>query len=467
MAGYAFETISASQAASFGTDDFLFFLDSNASANEVQVTPFSNGSLGTGIQLSYGGRNVVFPNTIATASRLDHIQFGDNSHLQIGTDAAQTGTSTDGTTGANTGAFTQVGNTPNTVYALNGADTIDFSGSTIAANYLNGGFGQDTIMGGNANNHIYGNTQFGANGSTDQGGNPDMGDTITVGTGTNFINGNAGNDQITINGGANTNGTGSNRVFGGADDDTVTINGAGANSVNGNLGNDRIDGSAATFNNTLRGGQDNDTIIAGHGHDGIMGDLGDDSLVAGSNTNGQTNGGHLTTMTGGDGSDVFDFSGATSAQGMNGSLGTNIAGQNYYQTVTDFAQGTDQIGLAFHVEANDLVHGDSGATFTTVSAAANYAQGLLANHTQAGGTDDTTGAANGEIAAVQVGNDTYLFFNHTGTGQIDSTIHLSNVDQMTLNQGSSNSNVDNGGNDFIVGNNGTTTPMGGGMGGGN
>ena len=189
--------------------------------------------------------------------------------------------------------------------------------------------------------------------------------------------------------------------------DTIVIHGAGANTANGNLGNDTINASDATGNNQLRGGQGDDAIRAGHGQDQLMGDVGNDVLVAG------TGAGHVTVMTGGTGADTFDFS-----RGAQGSVA--IAGTTYYSGVTDFAHGTDHVGLAFAVGSGDVLTASTG--FADVASAQAYAQQALAAH--AGTTD---------VAALQVGTDTYLFYNAAGTGDaVDSVVHLNGVGAATL-----------------------------------
>ena len=91
--------------------------------------------------------------------------------------------------------------------------------------------------------------------------------------------------------------------------------------------------------------------------------------------------------------------------------------------ITDFTHGLDKIaltgtgGLARTPTGIDFAQ--SGAAFTTVAAAQTYAQQLLDN--------DTTHTGS-EVAAIQVGADTYLFYNSVGTegGTIDSIIKLDN-----------------------------------------
>jgi hypothetical protein len=462
MAGYSFETMGDSDAAAFGPNDYLFFITKGASANQVTVAPYNNGSTGSlsgsGVTLTYGGKSLTFNTNISGASTAGHILFNDASHLVIGSQAGSTGATPDPT-------FTHVGsaNDPNTIYALGGADVIDMTstagGATAAgassSNYLNGGFGADTINGGAGNNHIYGNSQGSQVGAVDPAsGLTDGADTITVGGGSNYINGNAGADIITV-GAAATNGmtptaasTGFNRVFGGADNDTINILGNGHNAVNGNTGNDVITDSGFG-DNTLRGGSGDDIISGGSGHSVLMGDVGNDYiLVHGRNgetlpssmssTNVQQ---HIDVITGGAGSDTFDFTGRTVTQTTDSSgnvtqtVGNAQAGAGqaalfgqtvYYQEITDFTIGTDKI----HLTTNPTQTGDVGhstTVFGSVSDAEAYAQAQLSG-TGFGGTHVV------ESLAVGSANNTYLFYAESGNVAVTPSevaglgiIHLDNV----------------------------------------
>ena len=72
-------------------------------------------------------------------------------------------------------------------------------------------------------------------------------------------------------------------VLAGEGNDVITISGANASnlSVNSGLGDDRIDGSAATQSLRLNGGNGNDTIIGGAGDDTLNGGNGDDLIQGG------------------------------------------------------------------------------------------------------------------------------------------------------------------------------------------
>jgi len=276
---------------------------------------------------------------------------------------------------------------------MGGDDTLSFGNGN---NYLYGGGGGDTITAANGNNHIYGNALSAVQGAVDGR------DIITVGSGSNYVNGNGGDDVITA---GMAGSGGSNRLNGGQGNDSIVILGRGANSANGNLGDDLIDARNAAGNNLLRGGQGNDRLYGGSGHDRLSGDLGNDTLhVSGAS-------GHVTLLAGGAGNDLFDFSAAgAGAVAM-------IGGVSYVQEINDFVHGADRIDLAFGLAGGRLLQSAPGQAFSDMAAAGEFAQQSINGHT-----------GRGEVAAVQVGQDSYLFYNGAGNSDvIDSVIKLDGV----------------------------------------
>lgn len=272
--------------------------------------------------------------------------------------------------------WVNAGNSSAAIAAIFGGDDSIIGSS--AADTLNGGAGHDVIrggdgadviIGGDGNNHLYGQSASGG---------PDGADSITAGAGMDYLQGNAGND--TLNGGA-----GPDRINGGANDDLI-FGGAGRDAINGNLGNDTID--AGDGDDSARGGKDNDQISGGAGNDILSGDLGNDTLIGGSG---------FDTMTGGDGADVFKF-----AAGDATSAGTG------FDVISDYADGTDKIALGFSVGAVL-----TGADQSSVAAGITFAQQLFDGH-----------AGNGEVAALHIGSDTYLFFSGSGGATVDSVIDV-------------------------------------------
>jgi Ca2+-binding RTX toxin-like protein len=258
--------------------------------------------------------------------------------------------------------------------------------------------GADVLLGLGGNDHIFGNAQSAIQGAVDGG------DWIDAGAGSDYANGNAGNDTI-------TGGAGSDRLYGGAGDDLITgdDNSAagqafpGNDHLNGNKGNDTLIGGLG--NDDLHGGQGDDLLQGGEQNDMLSGDLGNDTLEGGGGTD---------TLVGGDGADLFVFP------------ELNISGLPFIPTndtqtdqVLDFQHGVDHLELAFHVTA--LVEGGSATSFVQ---AFNAATVVLHDVSMAG-----------QVAAVQVGSDTYLFFAANGQGAIDDAIRLDNLDAATLRLG--------------------------------
>jgi len=183
---------------------------------------------------------------------------------------------------------------------------------------------------------------------------------------------------------------------------TVAITGSGTGHINGNLGNDLIEVTAGT--NDVHGGQGNDTIIALGGSNDLMGDLGDDVIAGGSGSD---------TMTGGAGADLFVLI------GMSGHGASPVGG---YDEVTDYQAGIDHL----HVNAftgnmlPTVLHAEGGASFADFNVASAYAATLLAAHSD---------APTNEVAALQVGSDTFLFYSNLGFpgDMIDSAVKLDHV----------------------------------------
>jgi serralysin len=259
------------------------------------------------------------------------------------------------------------------------------AGDDIKANddgdTLMGGASSDTLSGGAGNDHLYGNLQTSVQGSTDGA------DLIDTGGGSNYVNGNAGNDTITAS-------TGSNRLYGGQGNDVIQVTGHGNNHLNGNLGDDQLQVAGGV--NDIHGGQGNDTILPTGGNNQSFGEIGNDAIWGGSG---------FDLMTGGPGSDLFVLSGPTNSNPAS------------WDEITDFADGTDKL----HIDANGglplVIH--AASSFGDEASAALYAQSAF-------------GSATGEAAALQVGNDSYLFYT-IGAGS-DAVVKLDGINAALIDQ---------------------------------
>ncbi|WP_340314712.1 calcium-binding protein [Rhizorhabdus argentea] len=230
---------------------------------------------------------------------------------------------------------------------------------------LNGFSGHDYLFGGPGADTLSGGSgNDHIYGQSAMGGD-DGADELHGGDGGDYLQGNSGADTI-------DGGNGSDRIMGGASNDSI-LGGAGNDSVNGNRGDDAIDGGSD--NDSLRGGQGNDSISGGDGNDLLAGDLGSDVL------------------TGGAGADIFLFSG----QGSAISAGAD--------RIVDYVDGTDHISVGF---APTII---LTGTVKAGDEAASVAQQLFDGH-----------SGSGEIAALMVGSDTYLFYSSDGGNNVDSAI---------------------------------------------
>ncbi|ARR57052.1 hemolysin-type calcium-binding protein [Rhizorhabdus wittichii DC-6] len=408
MNNFIFEEGTQAQAEAFTSSDTLYFKQAVPTDLAVVYTPAAGLQVAT-VTLTYGEQTLTFDASAFTGTNVEFIP-GGSAELFLGSAAANTfdvtnaGSAAYGFNGVDTitvsasgsnivsggggdDTVTITGAGTNTIAGDGGNDTLNATAATKAQIIL-GGDGADTITGGAGADHLYGHSAA--------GGADDGADSISGGLGNDYIQGNAGDD--TLNGGE-----GSDRIRGGADDDTIHGD-AGNDSINGNKGDDTIFGDAG--NDSLNGGAGDDVISGGDGDDIISGDLGDDTIIGGVGAD---------LLTGGDGEDVFVFAAGDADP-------VTISSKTYYDTITDFTAGTDKIQLDFALDEDDgVILQGSGATFTTFADANTYAQNLLAHD-----------AVAGSVAAIQVGADTYLFYNGTdGTyaaaGDADQFILLKGV----------------------------------------
>jgi serralysin len=393
MANYLFEQITPEQAAAFDPEtDSLFFLTGAAGDLGVSVnegTRLNNAS----VTLSMGNISRIFPaDALSTATLTFFGDTDDESTVAFGSnDEATADTVTvDGTLGfgaryyalggddditgsvANDSIWGGAGD--DTITGASDVDPADVDEDTVYLNadYLHGGSGSDSIVGSAANDHIWGNT------STSVAGAEDGDDTIEAGAGKDYVNGNLGDDSI-------DGGEGNDRLYGGQGNDTI-VGGEGFDYLQGNKGTDLLDGGLG--NDTVRGGAGNDTVSGGEGSDVLYGDAGND---------------------------VFVFRGEDASNANVGDLSGDFP--NLTDAIMDFRSGQDTIDLGFDV-ADILTAPTGSAAATSVAEAQTFANTLLT------GED----ADAGSVAAIQVGSDTFLFYDADGAvGAADSVIKLVGV----------------------------------------
>ncbi len=195
---------------------------------------------------------------------------------------------------------------------------------------LSGGAGNDTLKGGKYNDQLWG-------GSDDDllKGNQNN-DTLYGGTGDDTLKGGKDNDRLvggsgddTLKGDQNNDtlygGTGNDALEGGKDNDELW-GGSGNDFLKGDQNNDTLYGG--TGNDSLEGGKDNDELLGGSGDDLLKGGQGDDLLRGGYGND---------TLRGGQNADIFILA-----------LGEGT------DTIEDFRQGADRIGLAGGLMFSDL-----------------------------------------------------------------------------------------------------------------
>jgi Ca2+-binding RTX toxin-like protein len=246
-------------------------------------------------------------------------------------------------------------------------------------------------------------------------------DNIEIGNLSNsIINGNSGNDDI--NGGIASTSVSNSSIYGGQGVDTINVTFVGAgNEVNGNKGNDTITVTGTTISSTfINGGQGDDSVtLTGATIDGntISGDKGNDT-VTGSDANDILFGGdgidNLTgldgadTLTGGAGSDTFNYVGNDEA---------SVSGNTGFDTITDLAASAgigDLISFAFGVytldeTVNTVALGAAGATLeATLADAATYGGGpIVANEVQMVRISDSVSFAGDYLVAFANGDTAY------------------------------------------------------------
>lgn len=425
MANIIFEEGTQTQASGFVAGDTLLFKTAAPSDVAVTYTPASGLTTAT-VTLTVGSQSLTFAAAALGDPSSDITFFSAGGELAIGTPGADTlavnsddasavygfdGLDTitlngDGdhlvSGGAGDDSITVLGGEGNlTISGDAGDDTIT---ATLADGnlFINGGAGADDITGGDGADRIFGNA------ATTVAGSADGNDTIDAGAGNDYVNGNAGDDDI-------DGGTGRDRLFGGSGNDTIDGN-DGNDTVNGNLGDDTITGGLG--NDSLRGGQGADDLDGGAGNDVIQGDLGNDVITGGTGAD---------IMSGGEGEDTFVFAAGDANDVI---IGTGSSAVTFYDTITDFTVGEDKLDIGLAVTDDTIILKATGVSFDATAAgvaqAVTYANGLLAD------------ADAGSVAAIQVGGDTYLFYEadgtYTGTADVDSFIKLTGVTASALSE---------------------------------
>ncbi len=174
-----------------------------------------------------------------------------------------------------------------------GHDVIYVAQQVNHATLLEGGTGNDWLVGGGGDDLIRGgagiDVLFGNNGSDQLFGEADM-DFLFGGNSDDLLDGGAGNDWLWGDNGNDTleGGAGNDRLFGENGNDTLR----------GGTGNDWMHGGNG--NDHLAGGDDNDILYGANGNDTLLGEAGNDTLIGGKGADALNGGSGSNSLNGGD-----------------------------------------------------------------------------------------------------------------------------------------------------------------------
>ena len=218
---------------------------------------------------------------------------------------------------------------------IHGNDGNDWLSGDAGNDTIIGGIGLDYIEGDSGNDLIYGDQENGESSSDNR-------DQINAGNGDDEVYGRGGNDDIYGGWGSDylNGGSGMDAIYGGYDNDEL-VGGSGNDNLWGDDGDDIIYGDSSTGDSSQDG---DDRLFGGFGDDELYGRGGDDYLVG-------QNG--LDTLTGGEGADVFVL--------------TSYSSSDSKDTIKDYVDGTDKIGL-INIDFDSLtITQDVNAVDTNIS----------------------------------------------------------------------------------------------------
>lgn len=240
MATFTFSTITPAQALAITAADAVLF--GNIAANQVTVIYNLSGT----ISVTADGRTVEFGSAFATLSVNGRTPPSTEARLFVGDSGANVAPSP-GNLAFNDGLYGGGGDD-----SLDGGLGDDLLQGNQGADSLIGGGGRDVIYGGQDNDRIVTTTDGGA---------------LPAGDGGDFAQGNRGDDVI-------VGGPGADTLLGGQGNDSISSLTGAPDFLNGNLGDDRIEGAG-----TLLGEGGADTLIGTGAADSLSGGEGDDRII--------------------------------------------------------------------------------------------------------------------------------------------------------------------------------------------
>jgi Ca2+-binding RTX toxin-like protein len=283
------------------------------------------------------------------------------------------------------------------------------------ADYLDGGDGADKLYGNGKDDTLFG----GAGNDTLEG---DSSDTPFARHGADYLDGEAGDDKLQGDGGADTlfGGEGADQLFGDSDDTPLAnqgddyldgeagddylrayggndtlYGGDGADQMLGEAGIDYLDGEAG--NDLISGGEGDDTLIGGLGVDDLHGDAGNDSLDGGEANDLLAGGDGDDSLSGGEGND--QLAGDAGKDTLSGGAGDD----NFFAGAgDDTIYGGDGIDQGLGGDGNDEFDGEAGNDEFDGEAGADRMSG-------GEGNDRLLGGAGDDVIAGDAGDDVLLF----------------------------------------------------------
>ena len=294
-------------------DDWLLGNDGDDFLSGGPNDDYADGGAGSDEIYGGSGNDWLFAGT----GMLGHVYGDDGSDVLVGSDEG--GDDPNFGDSVRFGDWLDGGAGDDTILGLGGADVI-FGGA--GNDFVDGGANGDLVRGGADDDRIYGGL-----GNDQLEG--DAGDDLLDGEwGTDLLRGGAGRDELYGGGGVG------DRLEGGADDDVLYGSDDGADILLGEGGRDRIFGNGG--NDLAQGGEGDDIIDGGAGDDVLEGGPGSDVLTGGAN--------HDTlygdTQAGGTDDAAPDF--------LYGDFGTNVS---------TLGQGSDRL---FGSGGNDVLFGEGG-----------------------------------------------------------------------------------------------------------
>lgn len=283
-----------------------------------------------------------------------------------------------------------------------------------AVNLLYGGVGNDELRGGSGNDQLFGE------GGDDIVAGDDGHDKLYGHTGNDTMSGGAGNDTL-------SGWDGNDKLYGGTGNDVI-YGDKGADTILGEDGNDKIYGG--DDNDSIYGGAGTDTIFGDAGDDLLSGEAGDDVLYGYTGNDKIYGGTGLDTLFGDAGNDLLSgedgddrLYGYDGNDTIYGGLGNDqIAGENGNDTVWGdagddviYGDGTGMTGhdKLYGGDGNDLVRGGAGNDTITGDAGRDQLYGDDGDDSIYGGLDDDMidGGKGNDILNGNGGNDTILGYD--------------------------------------------------------